>query len=159
MNRKHYAHIFIFTALAVFVCSCSFGIRAPDFPAGPHASTGSLTPSAGSILARLGEWCIYAGAVAAILGALGKVAARTPYFAFLIAFDAILSEAIILGSVAVIIGSVVLWVGLHSWVLWLVVGIAGTVYAVRHLDVIYAAWGSFKGLVRKRKTIPVPSQV
>ena len=125
--------VFIFIAL-VGLCACGPSVRAPleHHPA-----------AAGDILADAGRWILYLGLAAIGAGLVGKVLGEFPTTAlYFQPFGTIADELIVLGVTALGMGSCVVWIGVHSWIIYAVSGLCVAIYLVRHRALL-AGWMGF----------------
>lgn len=132
MNRYEKYLYFAVACLALAgLCGCADGVRS-------HVSDGP--PSAGDILAESGAWIIRLGLAAIGAGVLCKVLGRIPATAtWALPFSAIADEAIILGVASIGMGSCVVFIGIHSWVIYVTSAACVVVYLVRHRALL-ASW-------------------
>lgn len=75
-------------------------------------------PSAGDTIAEIGGCFVTYGCWALGISAIARIASFV--FAILRPFSGIIDDAIIISASSIAVGSALVWVGLHSWVLWVV---------------------------------------
>lgn len=134
--KHHEKLLYLGVALLALTGLCGCETRA-DSPISDGA------PSAGSILAEAGRWILYLGLATIGAGILGKVLGAFPATAaYFKPFGAIADECIVLGIAAIGMGSCVVWIGVHSWIIYALSAIFVIVYLVRHRALL-AGWLGF----------------
>lgn len=138
--------------LSLMLCMCAL--------VGMCACSGTRTPiehhpvAAGDILADAGRWILYLGLAAIGAGLVGKVLGKFPATAlYFQPFGTIADELIVLGVAALGMGSCVVWIGIHSWIIYAASGLCVALYLVRHRALL-ASWLGLSAVAVK---VPEPS--
>lgn len=126
--------------LLYLVCACVALAGLCGCDARPSSPISDAPPSAGSILAEAGRWILYLGLASIGAGIVGKVLGIFPATAaYFKPFGTIADEAIVLGIAALLMGSCVVWIGVHSWIIYATAAVVLVVYALRHRSLL-ASW-------------------
>lgn len=108
-----------FVCLAVFLCGCARGCTRATLGGGELPDLPSpVDPSAGDTIAAIGSYFVQAGCWALGIAVLARVA--TFVFAIARPFAGIIDDAIIIAGSSIAFGYALVWVGVNSWVLWVV---------------------------------------
>ncbi len=119
-----------FVCLAVFLCGCAREL------AGPGVVPDK--PSAGDSIAAIGRTFVTVGCIALGIAVLARVA--TFIVAALKPFAGVIDDCIILAGSSIAFGSALVWVGVHSWVLWVVCLACLAVWLTYRRRSIIALW-------------------
>lgn len=125
MKHHEKLHYLIFACLLVAgLCGCSEAVR-------PHISNDHAT--AGDTIAELGRWAIGCGGFVLILCAIAFVFGLFPQTSpFVAPVAPFIDEIALAAGATILVGSCLVWVGLHSWVIFAVFAAIGLIYLVRH---------------------------
>lgn len=109
---------------------------------GSNPGEGGVT--AGATLVSIGQWFTYAGSIALGIGILGRVACLVmPAIA---GFGELLGDIAVIGLASTLLGTSFIWLGNHTWLLAIVVGLLLVGLGIRYR----ARIARFLGLFRKQ---------
>ena len=130
--------------LLLGVAGCAIRPSIPDvpIPTMPPAPVGD----ASNILTSFGAWALHIGLIGITLSVLAFVASR--FVPFLLGFTTLIEEVFILCVAVCLVGMAILWLGQHSWVMW--VSVSGFV-VLRAYD-IRALWVNWITNLLKKKS-------